>query len=405
MTVNNERIETFTIFWMIVSSGFVVLNYIFMLPCMMVLLVLALLYLRTNKTISKENGFVLLGILVFTAITEFYTLVFVRKYPFVMNSLIILIIRVFCLAVIQSNITAESFKRKYVDIITGICMVSLVCYVMVNVMGLSLPFTGTYGDSNYYGTFYYQVKFGSIMEVRNSGPYGEAGMFAIAIILALAFLLLSENYNNEKGYITKIIILVITLLSTQSGTGMVCFAILLFVFICKDGFSLSTLKNPLMLLVVIFMVVGFYYAESTYGIIEYKVINQGGSYSTRMEDTLKGYEIAAENFFTGTGICNDYTEAWIGKTTESRSNGLANLAASTGYLFLAFYIARLIKQCHIYMNNRFVYTFALVCILICVYNTQPVVMQTIGLSYLFAWKKEYEEVDLSLERSKQNDNV
>ena len=387
MIVTSDRLETFTIFWMIASSGFVVLNYIFMLPCMMVLLALALLYLRTNKTISKENGYVLFGVLLFTTITEFYTLVFVGKYPLVMNSLIILIMRLFCLAVIQSNITAESFKRKYVNIITGICVVSLVCYVLVNVLGLSLPFTGTYGDPNYYGTFYYQVKFGNIMEVRNSGPYGEAGMFAIAIILALAFLLFSESDKSEKGYIKKIVILVITLLSTQSGTGMICFAILLFVFICKYGMSVNTLKNPLMLLVVIFMVVGFYYAESTHGIIENKVINQGGSYGTRMEDTLTGYEIAAENFFTGTGICNDYTEAWVGKTTESRSNGLANFAASTGYLFLGYYLFKLIKQCRVYMNYRLLYSVALVATLICVYNTQPVVMQTIGLSYLFTWKK------------------
>lgn len=383
----NEMFEYFTVLWIIVSSGFVVLNYIYMIPSMLILLLIAMTYIYKYRIICTNNWKALISLLLFMLIDESITLL-IKPYPLLINNVIIYIIRWFSLAVIQSNMALQTFKKKYVDIICIIAGISIICFLITTFSTFTLPFTGTYGDPNYYGTFYYQIKQNSLNYNRNTGPYGEAGMFSIALILGMIFLITDENDLFSHKNIGKMGCLFIALMTTQSGTGMICCVVLISVVIIKNITSGEVIKKPIILLVVVCMVIGFWYVESSYGIIETKVINQGGSYGVRMDDTTQGYEIAFDNFFLGTGICNDYDNAWNSILEGSRSNGMANFAASTGVVFLSYYIIRLYKRSKEYSENDIIKTVAIFIILVCVFNTQPVVAQTLGMTYLFNWRKE-----------------
>lgn len=386
-TLSKDTLDSFAVFWIIASSGFVVINYIFMIPCMIVLFSIALIYMHYNTKLVKDNLKILVGVFLFILIDEAITLL-TTDFPFVLENMVIFFIRLISLAVIQSNIEINEFKKKYVNIVTAICAMCLICYVLVKIVGITLPFTGTYGDPNYYGTFYYQSKQNASNSFRNSGPYGEAGMFAITIILALTFVLFDSGKNISRKNLIKLVILVITLFTTQSGTGMLCFAIMLICYAMKDGFSLKNFRNPVMIVALMAMIIGFFFFESSYGIISGKILYKGGSYGVRIDDTMQGYSIGWKYFWFGTGICNDYSSVWGGLLIGSRSNGMANLVASSGYPFLMFYIYRLMKQCYEYTEKNFFYFLTLTVIVICIYNTQPVVIQTIGLSFIFRWKQK-----------------
>ncbi len=165
--------------------------------------------------------------------------------------------------------------------------------------------------------------------------------------------------------------------------------ILLVVFAYVNGFSIRALKNPAILVLIVLLGVGLYYVECTYGIFENKIVGQGGSYGVRMNDTIVGYNIAFKNFFFGTGIVNDYSSAWSDVLLDgSRSNGLANFAAAAGIPITIFYLYRLYKHAHAYSERKFLYGVAFFAILVCMYNTQPIVLQTMGLTFFFDWQKE-----------------
>ena len=53
----SDVVEYLAILWIIISSGFFVLNYVYNLPCMLVLLLIAIYYVVRNKSITKCNGY------------------------------------------------------------------------------------------------------------------------------------------------------------------------------------------------------------------------------------------------------------------------------------------------------------------------------------------------------------
>ena len=386
----SDVVEYLAILWIIISSGFFVLNYVYNLPCMLVLLLIAIYYVVRNKSITKCNGYRLIGLLAFVFMDELISLA-MYKYPLETNTLIILIIRLFSLAIIMDNISLESYIKKYTSILFVICVVSLMCFAVINFTSITLPFARNYQDG-FYGTFYFRInEYTRTIATRNSGPYGEPGIFAVYIVLALGFQLFSTPADEiVKGWNgIKIIVLSVTLLTTLSGTGLICYLILFVTYILLNHEQVNILKNPIMFLIVLAMIVGLYYAETTYGILEEKVINQGGSYGVRMNDTLKGYQIAIQHFWTGTGIANDYSSAWTGVLlANSRSNGMANFSASVGIPFLIFYLFCVFKRSLEYMNKNLAAAIVFFLVVLVSFNTQPIVLQTIGLSFLFIWKKE-----------------
>lgn len=386
----SDVVEYLAILWIIISSGFFVLNYVYNLPCMLVLLLIAIYYVVQNKSITKCNGYRLIGLLAFVFMDELISLA-MYKYPLETNTLIILIIRLFSLAIIMDNISVESYIKKYTSILFVICVVSLLCFAVINFTSITLPFARNYQDG-FYGTFYFRInEYTRSITTRNSGPYGEPGIFAVYIVFALGFQLFSTPVEEiTKGWnAIKIIVLSVTLLTTLSGTGLICYLILFVSYVLLNHEEVNVLKNPLMFLIVFAMIIGLYYAETTYGILGEKVINQGGSYGVRLNDTLKGYQIAVQHFLTGTGIANDYSSAWTGALlANSRSNGMANFSASVGIPFLIFYLFCVFKRSLEYMNKNLAAAIVFFLVVLVSFNTQPIVLQTIGLSFLFIWKKE-----------------
>lgn len=383
-------LEYIAVAWIIISSGFFVLNYVYNMQCMLILFCIALYYLIRKKSINKKNAIRFMGILIFIVIDESITLL-IYNYPLSVTSLIILIIRLFSLAVIMGNISAKNFIKKYIDIFTVISVISLVCFFIISFTSIGIPFAKNYKDG-FYGSFYFRVnEYTRSIATRNSGPYGEPGIFAVYIVIALVFQLFSTSANEVTKGVNgiKTVVLALALLTTLSGTGLLCFLIIVIAYVIINFKEVNILKNPIMFFIVIVMVIGFYYAETTYGILGEKIINKGGSYGVRLNDTLVGYQIAIKYFWTGTGIANDYTSAWKHVLlANSRSNGLANFSASVGIPFLFLYLIVTFKQLKIYMNQRVIPAIVFFAVIIIIFNTQPIVFQTIGLSFLFRWKNK-----------------
>jgi hypothetical protein len=145
----------------------------------------------------------------------------------------------------------KDFPRIYINVLYGICIISLCFYVpeqLFHAVGrdfasLFMPLanlvrdfflldTGnrsTYSITNTINIFIYNFENPYIPHnvYRNAGPFWEPGAFAGYISLALIFLGLEREKYDRRFYISRFLVLTITLLTTGSTMGYLVMPIVL----------------------------------------------------------------------------------------------------------------------------------------------------------------------------------
>lgn len=211
----------------------------------------------------------------------------------------------------------QVIKRAYVNCILIISCISLILFPLV----LSFPTAferfvqqGT-GLRRYYNLFLFVHCIGSD---RNCGMFWEPGAFAPFIVFALAILILEKNEGISRRYL-KILILIITLITTFSTTGYITMAICVSM-ILFDSDS-SRLKKIGFLLVIISVIsLGLYYFSDSifssygyttfgklYGIFEnryYLSVESNNSSTVRLYSVIIPFEICFNNPIFGVGYVN-----------------------------------------------------------------------------------------------------
>jgi hypothetical protein len=255
--------------------------------------------------------------------------------------------------------------------------------------GAALPFQYVAHNTKYARiiTFYHTVGWTSYF-TRNAGPFWEPGVFQLYLNIAIMFFICRIDkfrVNNKIEYF-KLAILVITVLTTASSTGYVCLLLnfLLYMFSLKN--TKIDYKNYTLIIVLIII---FLYIESTMGIASEKIINQGGSYTTRMNDTIQGYNFALRYPWIGVGLFSKTKAVILASVNVNQiSNGLATMMISTGIPLTILYLVQIVKHLgQILMINRIPLIIACA-ILFLIVNSEAVMPLTFFLTFLFQWKEE-----------------
>ncbi len=125
------------------------------------------------------------------------------------------------------NSLKDSFAHVFFKVVAGLSLISLIGFIIINLIGLSLPFIQI-GQSNKFYFLYLTLTNDS--SIRNSGMFWEPGAFAGVLTLCLALNLKYLNYY-WVTYRYQLIFIIAALLTTQSTTGyLVGFFIILFYF-------------------------------------------------------------------------------------------------------------------------------------------------------------------------------
>ena len=164
-------------------------------------------FIKYKYFVGKTNQFILW--IVFSAV------VFIAHY-FTLSAVSLLadlnyllrIIVAFCVVAI----VGDKFIKTYVKVIYVICILSLVFWLFMNIIGIKIGFNV---DDFYKSVLVYNTTEGSF---RNSGPFWEPGAFQGYINLALLFLVADLN-NTLKYAKNYFFVFVVTILTTQSTTG------------------------------------------------------------------------------------------------------------------------------------------------------------------------------------------
>lgn len=266
---------------------------------------------------------------------------------------IIFLINIAIMSVIRSQFTNFSFANTYVNLMSLIAIISLICF------GLAVfsPETATklvtsFGngvDNKYFLSPFYMWGWGRIA-TRNAGPFWEPGAFQAFIVIAVLMILLVLLPNTKsKAKMNRLkiqfFIFCVTILTTQSTTAYLLFILLSAVFI-KDVKRLflynAPKKSQLLKGFVVFVLVfaGIYYVISSNN-IENKLAGRGNEYSSveiRMNDTIESVKLIGEGGAFGLG------KTYYTKVMEQQrgvinnSNGLLNLIYTYGIFFAVAYI-------------------------------------------------------------------
>lgn len=140
-------------------------------------------------------------------------------------------IGMFCASIINPM----SFKDKYINIIVVFAAISLVGFTAGMIIpSIATKFPVTIGDASvdYYNAFVYVFMrskgYGSLVLMRrNAGICWEPGCYQMFLNVGLLFLLEKQQKIEQKHFILKFLVLVVTIITTMSTTGMFLMVIII----------------------------------------------------------------------------------------------------------------------------------------------------------------------------------
>lgn len=398
----NNILNSLAVLWIVLSSGSMFFGQLNTGLSMMGLLIIGGLFLAEKSFVVVQGNIKrLLGLMLFLILNVVITGIGNNR----MNDFIIFVIRILTLCIMQSHIKRETFVDKFVNIICGISVISLVCWG-IGVIYTDFPYPFLFevhtDSSHFYGTFYYTIgmnsgsRFGSSIG-RNAGIFWEPGVYQIYLNLAIFFLLSFEKCSVKHKKL-KFILLSITLVTTQSSMGYLIYMVLIIGLVFLNNPVLNSMNIKKLLIMALIVVIPLVILE---GSLVDKLLHGGGSFNTRYDDFVTTMQVFLERPFLGLGSFSNLLEyvsinyansrLRVGQTALTCSNGLANIFATHGVFFALYYIYRIFKYGKRTLDLRQKETclWALV-VIMCLCN-EPIVIVSFFLAFLFDWKVENEE--------------
>jgi hypothetical protein len=164
------------------------------------------------------------------------------------------------LKIIMGGLVINSLKDRFTyvffRVVSGLSLISLIGFVIINLFGLNLPFIPT---GLFYKSYFLYGNLPDDALLKNSGMFWEPGAYAGVLTLCLALNFKFLHYYWEI-YRYQLIYIIVALITTQSTTGyLVGFFIIFFYF-----FKAKNLIFTFILISVVFSGVLYVYESSNF---------------------------------------------------------------------------------------------------------------------------------------------
>ena len=343
------------------------------------------LFLIINKYVIRQNLMICLCILGLLGLNTAFNI----RSGFNMNDFVITCGKLLFIIVLLSNLTLQEFKRLYVKTMVFIAIVSVLCFLWVDVLAIGpLPLqTINFSDAGLVNlTPYYTVGWSNGSFGRNAGPFGEPGSYQIFLNIALMYLLVNptKELASEVEKKIYIVILVITILTTMSATGYMCLACI----IAASIFQSDNPENKNVKILAIAALVVLYIIETNNGFVSHKLLG-GGSYAVRSNDTFGGLSLALQRPIAGFGLFSTDRSELLGTAGIGMiSNGLVSLMVSIGIPLTALYLFLIYNSIRVNIKGGWLPTLLLFIFYFMALNAEGGALNIIYLINLFVWKQE-----------------
>lgn len=247
----------------------------------------------------------------------------------------ILLFVLFYLMLSSSSKMISRMEEIIYNTILFIAIVTILFYVVVEILKLPLPYTIYHKADGYSFTyrnyFYIYYSYSNATFPRLSGLFTEPGMFQIYMNFALFLFYKKKNQNK-----IQLLILLLNILFAQSTSGYIVATILLATILTswkKMSISNRTLLGIILgvVTIVVVLIVFIQKRESTN--------IAGDSYFDRMAQAKLGVELFLQKPIMGWGFYNTTQYGNLDVTNSGNSNGLLTWLYTTGLvgLFLALF--------------------------------------------------------------------
>ena len=213
-------------------------------------------------------------------------------------------------AIIASVVPQKEFTRKYVNIMCflGVCSVILWALAQMGGVLFAKNLVAVNGKAYRLNLLYVYRTHESVsglnaINKRNQGMFWEPGAYQGYLNLALMFELFSnEKIQNPKGYRTKLLVLIVTILSTQSTAGYMVLTLIIMTFYFSKVYNGKiTLKIVLITMAILTGVV----ALMSSSVVQNKFMEDNSGYDSyleRLNDNLGGIKAALVSPIIGLGF-------------------------------------------------------------------------------------------------------
>jgi len=301
-----------------------------------------LLYWLAKKPITTRNDFAILvffSALVCLHLFEFGLFVFKADAGF---------LTMLGIAFLTVSLVPQ-FRLQYVKVMYGLAWISLVFYLPTQ-LGIDLAGMLSFTRipiENSAVTHIGIHNFHTPEEVRNSGMFWEPGAFAGYLVLALLFLLTSDEVAQDRF---KPIVLTVALITTQSTTGYVALFLLVAIYLNRKyplkGHPLRWAVASIAFTILIGL---SYAAYNTIPFLREKIISQmenarigaHGYRINRFGNLLYDMDFIAERPLVGWSMQPNTRldlDPEVAELLASQGNGLSGFAVRFGLPALAIYL-------------------------------------------------------------------
>ena len=307
------------------------------------------------------------------------------------NAYISYVIRMVGTLFLINTIDSGLFERKYTRIIIIIAALSLMVFVAYNFWGYA-PIKSINGF-NLIGPFNIQVYYR-----RDSGIFWEPGAYQFFLNLALFYLLKEADWNlfKNKSHFVGGIILIISILTSQSTTGYFILLLIALVYFYKNWKKMSKISKIAMtipIFVMIVLIIANVLASNT---VAGKFNSENASYNIRMIDLKGTFELLMEEFpVLGYGFQTTTLERiYATKGIVRNSVGILSCMMSMGILYTAVYLKLIIKQIRA-RNNYWIDKQLEVMIILLVCFSEAFFQYPILFAFLFSFNRNSDSVSLN----------
>lgn len=252
-------------------------------------------------------------------------------------------------SIMASYLDAKSYGKAFVNCVVLLAAISLPCVAIANfseTLAYSLV-SNSYDWSVRFGySIFYTWGINGTINVRNSGVFWEPGAFAGFLILAMLMLLHSgENHKRARA---KMLILVVTLLTTRSTTGYILLVLILvamyrdFMLLFTQGRKSSVFNfavGTIVVIAAILVVVSSGNVADKLNGVSY--LNDGytvESADVRFSDTTNSLVLSFQAGLLGLGNTSIRAAMEASAGISQNSVGLLHLIYTYGWLFaIAYY--------------------------------------------------------------------
>ena len=283
-------------------------------------------YLIKKKFVFEIKDLILIFVLFFLLFSAFYHREFSGGY-----------ISVMALFVLGNSffdiIDVKEFKKIFLNLMTVICIVSLLTFVFSSFfLKLSIfpSFTNTLGREY---RFFFFSNISLIDPDRNYGLFTEPSRFQAYINLSLIFIMFD---NDEKINIKRMILFIVTLITTFSTTGFMAFAVILIAFLFSNRIKINKVTKMFIIVVLLLGIVFLFMNNEDffYSIHKITLGESSRSASTRFNSFFANLKIIFENHLFGTGITN------ADRAFSVALSELGGLFASSNTITILIYFAK-----------------------------------------------------------------